>query len=91
MDSDTAVLAPAPAEQQETRPAEHEAEPEAGGAGAHGGIHLPPTSLWPITLAFAITIAASGLVLNWMVSVPGFFLFVWALKGWAQELLDAQH
>ncbi|GEM_PF-3876635 len=72
-------------------PQEVEVQPEAGGAGAHEGIHLPPTSVWPITLAFAVTLAASGLVFNWIVSLPGLVLFIWALHGWAQELLDASH
>lgn len=71
--------------------AEPEAQPETGGAGGRQDVHLPPTSLWPITLAFAITIAASGLVLNWLVSIPGFLIFVWAVRGWAQELLHAEH
>ena len=70
---------------------EVEVQPDAGGAHKGGEIHLPPTSLWPITLAFAITLAASGLVFNWLVSVPGLLLFVIALRGWIKELLDAQH
>jgi hypothetical protein len=70
---------------------EVELQPEAAGAGHGGEIHLPPTSLWPITLAFAITLSASGLVLNWLVSVPGLVLFVIALRGWIQELLHAKH
>jgi len=82
-----------------TLPAEEEAEhqdvlePEAGGA-AHGAghdIHLPPESLWPIALAFAITICAFGLVTNYLVSIPGLLLFVVALRGWTQELLRAWH
>jgi hypothetical protein len=91
MDSETTVVTTTPVEEGGRPPQEHAIEPEAGGAGAHDGIHLPPTSLWPITAAFSIVIAASGLVTNWMVSVPGFVLFVIALRGWAQELLDAQH
>jgi hypothetical protein len=77
--------------EQEAVPAEHDVQPEAGGAGAHGGVHLPPTSLWPITLAFAITIAASGLVTNLLVTIPALVLFVLALRGWALELLHAEH
>lgn len=72
-----------------------EVEPEAGGglhgAGAGHDIHLPPQSLWPIALAFAITIAAFGLVTNWLVSVPGLLIFVLALRGWTQELLHGGH
>ena len=90
MDSERGGVATV-APEHEAEPAEHEALPQAGGAGAHGGVHLPPTSLWPISLAFAITIAASGFVTNWLVSIPGLVLFVLALRGWAQELLHAEH
>lgn len=68
---------------------EEELQPDV--SGGHEGIHLPPTSIWPITLAFGITIAASGLVTNWIFGLPGFFFFVWALYGWAQELLHGEH
>jgi Cytochrome c oxidase subunit IV len=60
-------------------------------AAAGGGVHLPPTSLWPITLAFAVTISASSLVLNMFMLIPGLVLFVLALRGWAQELLHDAH
>lgn len=70
---------------------ELEQEPQLAAAGGHEGIHLPPQSIWPITLAFAIVIAASGLVTNFLFALPGFFIFVWALRGWIQELLDASH
>jgi Cytochrome c oxidase subunit IV len=58
---------------------------------AGGGVHLPPTSLWPITLAFGITIMASSLVLNLFMLIPGILLFVLALHGWAEELLHGSH
>lgn len=90
LDSDKTVLT-APPEHDERPGATPAAEPAAGGHGAHGGgIHLPPTSLWPITLAFAITLGASGLVTNWFMAVPAVFLFVMALRGWAKELIHAQ-
>lgn len=70
----------------------HAGETQVHAEAGHGGpVHLPPTSLWPITMAFSISLAASGLVLSWVVSLPGLALFVWALKGWVQELMDAQH
>ncbi|HZT97818.1 MAG TPA: cytochrome c oxidase subunit 4 [Chloroflexota bacterium] len=67
----------------------HAREPEAAAAGS--GIHLPPTSLWPITLAFAISVMASSLVLNLWPLIPGLVLFVLALRGWSKELLDGHH
>jgi len=80
------------AESEAEEEAELHPEPDAGGGAAHaGGIHLPPESLWPITMAFAITIAAFGLITNLWMSIPGIFLFAVALRGWAHELLNAQH
>jgi hypothetical protein len=58
---------------------------------AGGHIHLPPDSIWPITMAFGVTMAASSLVLNWLMVLPGLFFFVWALRGWAGELLHDSH
>ena len=58
-------------ERDHETPPEAETAAHAGGAeGAHGAgggqdIHLPPESLWPLALAFAITIASFGLVTNW--------------------------
>ncbi len=69
--------------------AEHDHGPAPAGAGE--GVHLPPTSLWPITLAFGITIMASSLVLNLFMLIPGILLFVLALHGWAEELLHGSH
>lgn len=61
-----------------TRPPEEEHE-----------IHLPPSSVWPITLALGATTVVSALVLNWYFVVPGLFLFVVSLRGWIKELLHA--
>jgi Cytochrome c oxidase subunit IV len=69
--------------------AEHGHAPTPDAAG--GAVHLPPTSLWPITLAFGITIMASSLVLNLFMVIPGILLFVLALHGWAEELLHGGH
>jgi hypothetical protein len=35
------------------------------------GIHLPPPSLWPIILAFAITLFFGGWMVHWGVAVAG--------------------
>jgi hypothetical protein len=71
------------------------AEPVAAPAteGGHGGYtredvmhHLPPQSIWPITLAGGIAFAGLGLVTMFMVSIVGGLLMVYGLVGWVQEL-----
>lgn len=75
------------------QPHPYEGVPEPIDAGVdHGSeIHLPPASLWPITLAFGITVAMSGLVFNLWVSLAGGLIFVWAIRGWIQELMHSEH
>lgn len=51
-----------------------------------GEVHLPPLSIWPITLAAAITIAAAGLVTMWQVSLVGGIVGVYAIVEWIREL-----
>jgi hypothetical protein len=74
--------------------------PETSTGGAHDAeehldagdaIHLPPESIWPIALAFAITIIMFGLVTNFLVSIPGFLLFVVSIRAWVAELMHAHH
>lgn len=58
----------------------------------HGeGVHLPPLSIWPITMAAAITILGMTLVLNLYFVVLGLFLFVVGVVGWVNELLHVDH
>ncbi|HZU11905.1 MAG TPA: cytochrome c oxidase subunit 4 [Chloroflexota bacterium] len=49
-------------------------------------VHLPPLSVWPVTLAAAITIAAAGLVTIWPVSLVGGIVGVYAIVEWVREL-----
>jgi hypothetical protein len=52
----------------------------------HEHIHLPPPSVWPITMASGLGLGGMGLVTIWPVSLIGGFLFALALVKWIQEL-----
>jgi hypothetical protein len=71
------------------------AEPVAtpAAAGGHSGYtledmehHLPPQSIWPITLAGGVAIAGLGLVTTFSVSIIGLLLMAFGLVSWVQEL-----
>lgn len=49
-------------------------------------VHLPELSVWPITLAAAITISGAGLVTIWPVTLIGVIIAIWAIASWIQEL-----
>ncbi len=50
-------------------------------------VEMPVSTVWPMVLALAIMLAASGLVLNYAFSVAGAILFAVALSGWVHQLL----
>jgi hypothetical protein len=49
--------------------------------------HVGPVSIWPFTMAAAIALGASTLVLNWFVFVAAAIVFVFSLHYWMSELL----
>ncbi len=49
------------------------------------GIHLPPPSLWPIILAFAITLFFGGWLVHWGVAVVGGLMILGAAFAFAFE------
>lgn len=51
-------------------------------------VSLPAPTPWPLLLAAGITLAAAGLVTNWVVSGVGIMLLVVALAGWIRELVS---
>jgi hypothetical protein len=60
------------------------------GGAEHGGhdehAHLPPPSIWPITMALGIAMGFGGIVLDWEVSALGGMTATWAFVNWIQEL-----
>jgi hypothetical protein len=62
-------------------------------AGGHGGYtledvshHLPPQSIWPITLAGGVAIAGLGLVTTVSICIIGLLLMAYGIVSWVQEL-----
>lgn len=49
-------------------------------------VHLPPLSIWPITLALGITITGAGVVTTSAVLVCGLIISIIAIIYWIQEL-----
>jgi hypothetical protein len=54
-------------------------------------VHLPPPSIWPITLAGGIALAGVGLVTTWPVSALGGLIMLIGLVNWVQELRHEPH
>jgi cytochrome c oxidase subunit IV len=50
--------------------------------------HEPSPSIWPVTLAVGVGLAAVGLITNWFVLVSGALITALALYGWIRESLE---
>jgi cytochrome c oxidase subunit 1 len=48
-------------------------------------IHLPPSSYWPIVLAFGLTLIAIGIIFGLLISGLGLIVLLVAIAGWTQE------
>ena len=62
--------------------AEHKSEEHGEG----NSLHLPAPTAWPIVLAFGFTLAASGLVTTYAISLFGAVLMVVACVGWFRQV-----
>lgn len=67
---------------------ESEAQRTPGGRGET--IAMPSPTVWPLVLAFGLTLVAAGLVTTLAVSVFGLLLSVWGAVGWFREVLPAE-
>jgi hypothetical protein len=67
--------------------AEHKAEEHGEGQ----TIHLPAPTPWPIVLAFGFTLAATGLVTSYYISLFGVVFLVVACVGWFRQVLPQEH
>ena len=47
-----------------------------------------PGSIWPVTLATGIGLAALGVLTSWIVVLAGAVIAVFALVGWVVETLE---
>jgi hypothetical protein len=52
-------------------------------------IHLPPSSFWPIVLAFGFSCIVGGLALNVAVAIVGIVITLVATIGWVIEPVHA--
>ncbi|MGI8827189.1 MAG: aa3-type cytochrome oxidase subunit IV [Chloroflexota bacterium] len=71
--------------------AEHESHADIQHPEDEEHIHLPPPSIWPITMAFGIALGFAGLVFTLVVSFVGLFFAFVALVSWIQELRHESH
>jgi hypothetical protein len=58
--------------------------------GRPGVIELPAPTVWPMVLAFGVTLGFAGLVTNAIVSVVGVVLALIAAVGWWRQVLPTQ-
>jgi hypothetical protein len=63
-----------------------ETEPTRGGDVPEPGepVHLPEPSYLPVALAFGITVALVGIVLNWVIVGIGVVIFLVVLVRWVR-------
>jgi hypothetical protein len=54
-------------------------------------VHLPPPSIWPISLAGGIALAGFGLVTDFPISILGVCVMFIAIVFWIQELRHELH
>ena len=60
-------------------PDEHDGDP-----GEH--IHLPPPTIWPVTVAAGVALGGFGMVTTYVVSFIGLLVMFWGIYEWIQEL-----
>ncbi len=65
----------------EAQPERHEDVPEPGEP-----VHLPEPSYLPVLMAFAITVALVGIVLNWFIVGIGVVIFLVVLVRWVRAV-----
>jgi hypothetical protein len=70
-------------------PEPDEQSEEASDPGEH--IHLPPPTIYPVTVAGGVAVAGFGLVTIMPVTIVGLFVMFWGIYGWIQELRHERH
>lgn len=54
-------------------------------------VHLPPPSVWPITVALGVALGGFGLVSVWQMSILGLIIMFYGIINWVQELRHEPH
>lgn len=49
--------------------------------------HLPSPSIWPVTLALGVSLAAVGVITSWVLIVAGAAVTVLAIGAWVADAL----
>lgn len=49
------------------------------------GHELPRPSIWPVTLAAGLTLAAAGAATSWVVGLSGAIIALLALAAWVRD------
>jgi hypothetical protein len=57
----------------------------------HGVVELPSPTKWPIVLALGLTLALTGLVTHWAITLLGVFMILPAAVGWFKQVLPHEH
>jgi len=47
--------------------------------------HTPQISIWPLVLAFAITLIVIGIMATWIIALLGIAVLIVSIFGWATE------
>jgi hypothetical protein len=51
---------------------------------------LPKPSIWPVTLALGVSIAAAGVLTHWLVVLSGTLLTIVAIAAWAADTIRGE-
>ncbi len=54
------------------------------------GHELPRPSIWPVTLAAGLTLAAAGAATSWVVGASGALVTVLALTLWVRDVVTGE-
>jgi hypothetical protein len=57
----------------------------------HGVVELPAPTKWPIVLALGFTLALTGLVTHWAITLLGVLMILPAAVGWFNQVLPHEH
>jgi hypothetical protein len=57
----------------------------------HGVVELPAPTKWPIVLALGFTLALTGLVTHWAITLLGVLMILPAAVGWFKQVLPHEH
>jgi hypothetical protein len=74
---------------QPVLPAREDEDEESTPPGEH--IHLPPPTIYPVTVAAGVALAGFGLVTVMAITFVGLLVMFWGIYSWVQELRHEQH